>query len=82
MDADCEGVPRYELCADLRFILSRYESQAKRIEELEENYYQLIRAVESKHPNETRHETALRYIELVERQAQEGSEKTLSPSPH
>lgn len=27
-----------------------------------EKYYELIMAVESKFPNETRHETALRYI--------------------
>ena len=37
-----------------------------RIEELEQKYYELIYAVENKFPNETRHETALRYIKACE----------------
>lgn len=37
-----------------------------RIHELEHNYYELIYAVGNKYPNETRHETALRYIRSAE----------------
>ena len=37
------------------------------IEELQANYNELIFSVEKKHLNETRHETALRYIQQRER---------------
>lgn len=43
------------------------------IRDLEMRYDELIYAVQSKHPNETRHETALRYIR--EREKQEGTGK-------
>ena len=33
---------------------------------LQKRYYELIMAVSTKHPNETRHETALRYIQEAE----------------
>ena len=36
---------------------------------LQERYYELIMAVETKHPNETRHQTALRYIREAEKQS-------------
>jgi hypothetical protein len=42
------------------------DSQQKRIEELEKDYYELLYAVARKVPNETRHQTALRYIQQME----------------
>jgi hypothetical protein len=39
---------------------------ADEIEQLEAKYYDLIYAVSQKWPNETRHETALRYIRQAE----------------
>ena len=42
-------------------------------ERLEEKYYELICAVAKKHPGETRHETALRYI-------RESEQKVTGPS--
>lgn len=50
------------------------ETIAKEREEASEKYHELILAVGNKHPNETRHETALRYI----RQAEEGSSEAAS----
>lgn len=38
-----------------------------RIAELEKEYYELIYAVGNKYPHETRHQTALRYIQQSER---------------
>lgn len=38
------------------------ELQIDRLLKIEEKYNQLIMAVESKYPGETRHETAMRYI--------------------
>jgi len=35
-------------------------------DEVRENYDELIQAVETKYPDETRHETALRYIKSIE----------------
>lgn len=35
---------------------------APTFDQLHKKYYELIMAVEQKHPNESRHETALRYI--------------------
>jgi len=43
-------------------------------EELEKKYYELIYAVATKHPNESRHETALRYIREREEHAGSGSQ--------
>ena len=41
-----------------------YEAKLRRrIRELESKYNQLLMAVEKKHPEETRHQTALRYIQ-------------------
>ena len=46
----------------------------------ESKYDELIMAVERKHPNETRHETALRYIKETElRSSETGQEKTNKP---
>lgn len=49
-------------------------SLAHRISILEKNYYELIYAVGSKFPNETRHETALRYIRERELASNEPAE--------
>lgn len=42
------------------------EAQRAEIERLRHLYHELIYAVASKYPNETRHETALRYIRTAE----------------
>ena len=42
------------------------ERLCSQIDDLEQKYHELIYAVENKHPNETRHETALRYIKACE----------------
>lgn len=34
--------------------------------DIEKKYYELLYAVSRKHPNETRHQTALRYIQQAE----------------
>lgn len=44
---------------DLQFSLDK---EVKRVMELQAKYDELLYAVASKHPNESRHETALRYI--------------------
>ena len=42
------------------------DSFQTKLEELQKQYEELIMAVEEKYPNETRHETALRYIKSAE----------------
>ena len=49
---------------DLDLLLNKWIS-------VEKNYNKLIMAVESKYPNETRHETALRYIKEREKYVDE-----------
>ena len=44
--------------------------------EVKEKYYELLMAVQSKFPDETRHETALRYIRNAEIGSNEASEAT------
>lgn len=44
----------------------------------EKLYHELIYQVESKHPNESRHETALRYIKERENRKYEGVDKAVS----
>lgn len=63
-----------------RYILQIYEpeksSNIEKMKELDkrsEKYYELLYAVESKFPNESRHDTALRYIQEAERRKYEGS---------
>lgn len=56
----------------------RYESVIVKIAQLEANYNELIFAVVSKHPGETRHETALHYIQERE---QEGIGVAANDSP-
>ena len=49
----------------IKYYLPKYykkKQQEKLDKELAKPYSELINAVESKHPNETRHQTALRYI--------------------
>ena len=48
------------------------EAQSATIERLETQYHELLYAVEKKHPNETRHETALRYITEREARSSDG----------
>jgi len=55
------------------------EAWNTRPDEYKGKYHELIMAVSRKHPNETRHETALRYIQQAERQdnaPQEGKSTT------
>ena len=46
-------------------------------EKLEKKYYELIYAVASKHLGETRHDTALRYIQTAEKGSIEAMEEAL-----
>ena len=43
------------------------------LETTKQQYYELLWAVESKFPNESRHQTALRYIQQAERNSKCGS---------
>lgn len=47
---------------------------SQRVSELENKYYELLYAVASKYANETRHETALRYIRERELATNSGPE--------
>ncbi len=42
------------------------KSLGQRVTEIEHDYYELIMAVSKKFPDESRHETALRYIKQAE----------------
>ena len=56
-----------QLCAD-KFVerfCSKF-SKPKELLSVEEEYYELLWAVSKKYPNETRHQTALRYIQQAE----------------
>ena len=50
------------------------------IYELERKYNELIYAVQKKYPNETRHETALRYIQEAESKGPTQTEPDKQPS--
>lgn len=45
----------------------RFKAQADQSERIQEKYQELIYAVESKFPDEDRHQTALRYIQAAEK---------------
>jgi hypothetical protein len=51
---------------ELREIARQYERDHQRYEEVYTNYYELLYEVARKFPNETRHQTALRYIRNAE----------------
>lgn len=57
------------LCLQVDEAVAAATKAAETLAELNERYGQLIYSVSMKHPNESRHETALRYI----RQAEKGS---------
>lgn len=46
-----------------------------------ELYAELLYAVARKHPGETRHETALRYIRQAENQSSQAAAKSAAPRP-
>ena len=46
--------------------MSRLTDAIEDLEDRADKYYDLLYAVQSKFPNETRHETALRYIQNAE----------------
>lgn len=52
--------------------------RARKSNELRKKYNELLFAVESKFPNETRHETALRYIKEAEENANNSKETYLT----
>lgn len=47
--------------------VGRLDDKVDHLERQLEEYYKLLYAVETKYPNETRHQTALRYIQQAER---------------
>ena len=50
------------MSSGLKKYLKKTKQDMSRLYKVEEKYHELIMAVESKCPSETRHETALRYI--------------------
>lgn len=56
--------------------LKEIEHYAYQLDDLRAKYDELIMAVGNKYPNETRHQTALRYIQQAER----GTTLSLSPT--
>lgn len=55
--------------------INRIEALIKEAEQASRKYEELIMAVGNKYPNETRHETALRYIKSAENQTDVTSKK-------
>lgn len=49
-----------------KWLAEKIQSLQTQLEERTEKYQEIMMAVESKYPNETRHETALRYIKSCE----------------
>jgi hypothetical protein len=56
------GQALYDSVAEVATLTAR----VKELKELEEKYYDLIYAVQTKFPDESRHDTALRYIRAAE----------------
>ena len=64
---DCDHDEKYGLSAKINQLL-----------ETEKLYYELLWAVESKTPGESRHETALRYIQESERGSDNGAKQEVN----
>ena len=56
------------------------EDVIKDLEEIRDKYFELIMQVESKYPNESRHETALRYIREAEKRYTERVQFKMCPT--
>ena len=56
------------------------DEAADEIERLREKYNELLYAVGNKHADETRHETALRYIKQAERSVSTGQQSVSGPN--
>ena len=63
----CAYTPTLEDAIRFSDILNEHASLTEKMERLEGDYYELLWAVCKKHDGETRHETALRYIQEAER---------------
>jgi hypothetical protein len=61
-----QGIGLSKQSKELREITRQYERDHQRYEEICTNYYELLYEVARKFPNETRHQTALRYIRNAE----------------
>ena len=61
-----EDVPHTFDFEALKRVESERDALQARVAELEEQYGELIFAVATKYPDETRHQTALRYIQQAE----------------
>ena len=48
-------------------VMDRLIGSIQQLEDNSDKYFELLHAVENKFPNETRHETALRYIQQAEK---------------
>lgn len=51
-----------------KYTICDFSNDLQNLIEIKEKYYQLLYQVSMVHPNETRHETALRYIRQAENQ--------------
>jgi len=55
--------------------ITQRDREQDRAEAAEAKYNELLLSVETKHENESRHETALRYIQEAERRGGEGAKR-------
>jgi hypothetical protein len=51
--------------------MTRLQNLLRAYKDLSDKYYELLGAVDNKYPDETRHETALRYIRSAEKSTDE-----------
>ncbi len=61
------------LASDIEAVLNELD----KLQERSDRYYELIMCVETKHPNETRHETAVRYIRQRETAMPEAAKEAI-----
>lgn len=65
-EIDCNGLNKHVEVVKYSDYKSEIDAKDKRISELVDSYNELIMAVAKKYPDETRHQTALRYINSCE----------------
>jgi hypothetical protein len=61
--------------------MNESQTELSKLLEIEKKYYELLYGVASKYPNETRHETALRYIQERENDSINGDSEC-KPNKH
>jgi hypothetical protein len=61
--------------------MTRLQNLLRAYKDLSDKYYELLGAVGNKYPDETRHETALKYIKQAENTGAEKIEEVILPGP-